>query len=1047
LKDIGSTRSSSLDITLIDGYNPDTFIQRKDYRIIEEMLSDDSISGILDVKKYMILSTGYVFTCEDEEENKEILDFIYENFESKYIGRLSKDLYNVLTSYEYGFSLSEKIFAKEENKIWLKRIKTLPQPSVDFYTDDLGILEKVEQTQTSVGKAVELPMSKFILLTNNGKYDNPYGLTELRKCYAAWFAKKLVIKLWGIYLQRFASPFPVAKVDNADLGDTKVAYLRKMLDSIQQTVSLILPKNVDLELKETSSSRGDYDMAIERFNQMIGRALLMPDLIGFGAKIDGGSYALGQKQYDLFLMTLEYQRQELEELINEQVIKQLVEINFGKRKVYPKFQFNPFNNDNLLELLKVFITAVEKGMPVNSSDWNELRAKIGAKELTEQEIVDIESKAKEALVNLNPQDAVNPIDDKTPNESKTKDKSIKPINNPEELDKGDNKEQEDRVSNSVPYIHHSINSNDGEHKFSDLGFEIYREPSKFEARVDFVNEAKQIIRQEDFLIDTLAERFQAIRDNLKQTIIKKDIIKDSKYEEVDKLNLRYLGDVKALLKTGINSIYKDGRDNAMAEIRALKKSQNFASAGSAYITDEASLKIADSLIDANTFQAIGKLKNSLLDNSKQILITGLKDGKGENEIMKELDGVFSSVVKGSIDASLSYEPTLLRTIVRTNYNTFYNLGRKQVANGSDFVQMLEYSAILDPRTTEICMSLDGKIYPKADPIWDSITPPNHFNAILAGSKIRTDKGLTNIENIKIGDKVLTHKGNYKEVYDTMNKFEDKHYYTIELEDGKNIDITGEHPVLTGKGWKRADEIEIDDDIITIEDIHNNICPICGKGFYAAPNSKAKYCSYACNNKSRTLDKSMTCHQCGKEYTGSKESMYCSRECHHKSMVVTRYCKCCGEEIKSKYKKKNSVFCSKLCNIKFMIDNRRLQYCEHCGKEIHNGFNGKRFCSFSCSRKFRGETRIEKPVREYFEQENIHFEQEKKFNNYLADFFIPSMNLVIEVDGGYWHSSEKAIKSDSKKDKLLTSLGHKVLRIKEESIKNGEYKYILKEALS
>jgi uncharacterized protein with gpF-like domain len=45
----------------------------------------------------------------------------------------------------------------------------------------------------------------------------------------------------------------------------------------------------------------------------------------------------------------------------------------------------------------------------------------------------------------------------------------------------------------------------------------------------------------------------------------------------------------------------------------------------------------------------------------------------------------------------------------------------------DFVEGLEYSAILDSRTTEVCKSLNGRQYKKDDSVWNSITPPNHFN--------------------------------------------------------------------------------------------------------------------------------------------------------------------------------------------------------------------------------------------------------------------------------------------------------------------------------
>ena len=48
----------------------------------------------------------------------------------------------------------------------------------------------------------------------------------------------------------------------------------------------------------------------------------------------------------------------------------------------------------------------------------------------------------------------------------------------------------------------------------------------------------------------------------------------------------------------------------------------------------------------------------------------------------------------------------------------------------------------------------------------------------------------------------------------------KEYFEIELECGKKINITGEHPVLTGRSWIRVDELLITDEIVCVEDVQN-----------------------------------------------------------------------------------------------------------------------------------------------------------------------------------------------------------------------------------
>lgn len=46
----------------------------------------------------------------------------------------------------------------------------------------------------------------------------------------------------------------------------------------------------------------------------------------------------------------------------------------------------------------------------------------------------------------------------------------------------------------------------------------------------------------------------------------------------------------------------------------------------------------------------------------------------------------------------------------------------------------------------------------------------------------------------------------------------------------------------------------------------------------------------------------------------------------------------------------------------------------------------------------------------------------------VDCFIPSLNLVVEYDGFYWH--KKRLRADTRKAKVLVKAGYSVLRVRE-----------------
>ena len=85
--------------------------------------------------------------------------------------------------------------------------------------------------------------------------------------------------------------------------------------------------------------------------------------------------------------------------------------------------------------------------------------------------------------------------------------------------------------------------------------------------------------------------------------------------------------------------------------------------------------------------------------------------------------------------------------------------------------------------------------------------------VPAGTKVKTDKGYKNIEDMTIGDMVLTHKNRYRPVTRLYKKVSD-HLYHIRFNGNKTLRITGNHPVYTYRDnefcFVRTDELTTND---------------------------------------------------------------------------------------------------------------------------------------------------------------------------------------------------------------------------------------------
>ena len=81
-----------------------------------------------------------------------------------------------------------------------------------------------------------------------------------------------------------------------------------------------------------------------------------------------------------------------------------------------------------------------------------------------------------------------------------------------------------------------------------------------------------------------------------------------------------------------------------------------------------------------------------------------------------------------------------------------------------------------------------------------------------------------------------------------------------------------------------------------------------------------------------------------------------------------------------------------------------------------------------------ETKPEKIFREELEKRKIIFEQQFGFDGMMiADFFIPSLQAFIFVDGSYWHSLPSSKEKDWQQIAYVRSKGMKAYRFTDKQV--------------
>jgi SPP1 gp7 family putative phage head morphogenesis protein len=662
------TKSSLVPDSYDAPYNSDDLWKKAgDYSIYEDMCNDDQVGICLQLKKDLIVGDGGMIVPVDEEQEELANDLEALLFEKGDVP-FDQNIEELLSGIEFGFSLGEKIFKlSDDGQLTLGQLKVRHPNSWLIHQDDHGNVTKYEQT-TSKG-AISVEPKRLLHYINNPKFQNPYGKSDLRTAYNAWFAKRQVVKYMAIFLEKAASPIPVGRYDKNAPPDMATRLL-EILRRFQTKTAITIPKEVEVDFLEAKNNGDVYVKAIHLFNMFIGRSLFIPDLLGFsGAEIGAGSFALGKEQMALFFKHIARRRKVIEGLIDKHFIQPICVYNYGFMESYPKFKFKPLDDSQATELAKTWLEAV-KGKLYKASD-NEINH---FRKLMKFPEGDVEREAPApAFGQVMPGQPGQPI----PGKEDPK----------EELEDKDNKEIKDKMD-----------EDSGEKKT--FG-KVYDHPTgDYYKKCDFKAIETKLNDYDQSILNDAAKVVRKMVIDLFDQIERKRILQSQNTERIDTLSLKYKKELKQILKASFNQLYLDAQSQASQE---LYKS-NFAKP----IATDKFLEV----IEDEAFKFVGDYEYGILKRTRQELIAAIKDGKP-----------LSAVANILTDELKKMSEVQIERFARTKHTEVMNNARKDFFNDSGVVTGYQYSAVLDKQTSDICRDLHGKKFPKDT----APTPPMHFN--------------------------------------------------------------------------------------------------------------------------------------------------------------------------------------------------------------------------------------------------------------------------------------------------------------------------------
>jgi hypothetical protein len=342
----------------------------RDYRSWRNMLRDDSVTGIAN-KSLTLLISGMIGGYEHPDKRlKDNVDYSF----AQMVGT-PKDLWDGCCSMlPYGFAIAPVKYTLEQGKYRLDQVLFLPQEEVKF---------KIEYNQIQGYRALDTDfqyLSKLHLI--NERYVTP-GITDPRgvalcgRAYPIWMEHLQNELVRSHVTHKQGAKLLVGKTDTTDViefaddGVTEVVSnagetMRDVLVEADTTDVVVVSREDEVMAVDWTTTgeffeRSYYQFQVDRF-----RAFYHPQTIFGGNKSGVGDAGLAAAQSESLLSFCEEIARYITAQFTEQVLRPMLEQNFGSQgEGYGSFTINR-PNEQALEIAKIVLEVIRLGDPEGS---------------------------------------------------------------------------------------------------------------------------------------------------------------------------------------------------------------------------------------------------------------------------------------------------------------------------------------------------------------------------------------------------------------------------------------------------------------------------------------------------------------------------------------------------------------------------------------------------------------------------------------------------------------------------------------------------------
>ena len=346
--------------------------------LFEEMESKDThLFSQLQTRKLAVTGLDWeVQPFSQDGTDQEIAAFVEEQL--KELDGFSDNLMDILDAIGKGISFQEIEWEYRDGHVVVGNIEYVHQKKFYYNTLTDALMLRTE----AFPGGIPLPENKFIVHRYKARSGHPSRYGVLRVVAWMYLFKNYDLKDWVSFCEVYGMPLRLGTYD-ATASEKDKAALMDAIVRMGTDAAGIVPSGTDIKFIESNkqSSVDIYERLARFCDEQMSKAIVGQTL----TSDSGGSYAQSKTHNDVRQDLTEADCKAVMETVRRDLIRPLVEFNFGVRAHVPYFVLNATDTDDLKETAEIVNTLAATGLEIPKS-WLYKKFNIPAPEKGEETI-------------------------------------------------------------------------------------------------------------------------------------------------------------------------------------------------------------------------------------------------------------------------------------------------------------------------------------------------------------------------------------------------------------------------------------------------------------------------------------------------------------------------------------------------------------------------------------------------------------------------------------------------------------------------------------